>query len=97
MKKIVNYCDICKENYETAKCSCCECSLCKGCALTFLIHIGDYEACHPKYFCRDCFPKIQLTKTKKGKKFLKETKKEILTELNKRIEKCCPICDLKLK
>ncbi len=86
MKKIIDYCDICKENYETTECGCCGCSLCKECALTFLIHIGKYKVYHNKSFCKDCLPKIQLNKTKKGNKFLQETKREILTKLNERIE-----------
>ncbi len=86
MKKIIDYCDYCEENFETTKCRCCECSLCKGCALTFLIQIGDYEACHHKSFCKKCLSKIQINKTEKGNKFLQETKKEILEKLNKRIE-----------
>ena len=102
MKKIVDYCDICKENYETAKCGCCGCSLCRECALTFLIHIGGYEACHHKSFCKNCLPKIQLTKTKGDNKYLREIQKEILNKLDKRIKSVinkgefkCHTCDLK--
>jgi len=87
MKKIIDYCDICEGNYETTKCSCCGCSLCKECALIFIIRIGEYERYHHKSFCQNCFSKIQLTKTKNGDKFLQKIEKEIITELDKRIEK----------
>ena len=102
MKKIIDYCDICECNYETTKCGCCGCSLCEACALNFLINIGKYERCHHKSFCKNCLSEIQLNKTKNGNNFLKETRKKILTELNKRIESVrkkgkfkCPICNSK--
>ena len=87
MKKIINYCDICEESCETTKCGCCGCSLCKDCALTFFINIGEESMCHHKSFCKSCLSKIQLTKTKKDYKFLQKIKEEILTKLDKKIEK----------
>ncbi len=81
MKKIIDYCDICEESYETTKCVCCECSLCKECAFSFPIKIGGHIVRHHKSFCGNCFSKIRLTN-----KFLQKIKEEILTELDKKIK-----------
>ena len=86
MKKIVNYCDICEENFEAKKCKMCNSLLCSDCSFNFIISIGDLKAsCSP--FCSKCLAKLQFNDTKKDKEFIKRIRKEIVEKLNEKIKK----------
>ena len=86
MKKIVDYCDFCKKNFEITKCEICNSSLCDICIITFPIKIGEFRTSYGS-FCNKCLTRLEFGNTKKGKDFLKKIKEEILEELNKGIEK----------
>ena len=86
MKKIVDWCDICKGHKENEKCEVCNRSLCVNCSQNFNIRIGDYEVRVDITFCKVCIEKIQLNKTKKGIKFLEKMEEEIKKEVNKKIK-----------
>ena len=86
MKKVVDYCDFCKEDFETKKCKICNSSLCDVCNITFPIRIGEFKINYGS-FCNKSLIKLEFGNKKKGIELLKKIKEELFEELNQRVEK----------